>query len=371
MKLSNETKIALFAIAAIAVAIWGFKFLKGINILTTSRVFYVRYDNVDQLLTSSPVFINGLQVGMVKNLAVDKEDDKTIVATLNIDADVDIHKDAVAVIRSASLMGGKAVEIISPAPCEGESCAQSGDYLKGGSKTFLQTMVGDPKEIDLYTERLLRGVTAIYDSIADPNDPQGLGRSLVALEKSLINLEGMTFRLNRVLDASSAGFAATANNTADITKTIRESSKDITAALANLNALSEQLKNAGLDKTTQKATSVLDSVALSLRSLRNTLGTTQMTLTRVDTLASNLVRGKGLVGKALTEEEMYDNFVRTSRQLHLLLQDLRINPKRYTTVKLKLFGKNKTKGYTNPLEDPAYEMLVDSLERSYSKKIKQ
>ena len=163
----------------------------------------------------------------------------------------------------------------------------------------------------------------------------------------------------------------TANNAADITKTIRGSSKDISAALANLNALSEQLKNAGLDKTAQKATGVLDSVANSLRALRSTLGTTQMTLTRVDTLASNLVRGKGLVGKALTEEELYDNFVRTSRQLHLLLQDLRINPKRYTTVKLKLFGKNKTKGYDNPLDDPAYQLLVDSLERSYSKKVKQ
>lgn len=370
MKFSNETKIALFAIAAIAVAIWGFKFLKGINILTTSRVFYVRYDNVDQLLTSSPVFINGLQVGMVKNLEVDKEDDKTIIATLNIDADADIHKEAMAVIRSVSLMGGKAVEIINPAPCQDGTCAESGDFLHGGSKTFLQTMVGDPKEIDLYTERLLKGVTSIYDSIADPNDPQGLGRSLVALEKSLVNLEGLTHRLNRVLDASSAGIAATSSNAAEITKGLRGSNKDITEALANLNALSQQLKNAGFDKTTQKATGALDSVSRTLSALRLTLNSTQATLSKVDTLAGNLVQGKGTIGKTLTEEELYDNIVRTSRQLHLLMQDLRLNPKRYTTVKLKLFGKNKTKTYVNPLEDPAYQMLVDSLEREYSRKVK-
>jgi hypothetical protein len=38
-KLNNETKIAILAIAAVALAIWGFKFLKGINVLTTAKIF--------------------------------------------------------------------------------------------------------------------------------------------------------------------------------------------------------------------------------------------------------------------------------------------------------------------------------------------
>jgi hypothetical protein len=63
--------------------------------------------------------------------------------------------------------------------------------------------------------------------------------------------------------------------------------------------------------------------------------------------------------------------VRTSRQLQLLMQDLRLNPKRYNTVKLKLFGKNKTGDYENPLEDPAYQHLIDSLEREYSRKLQE
>jgi phospholipid/cholesterol/gamma-HCH transport system substrate-binding protein len=370
MKVTNETKIAIFAIVAILLGVWGFKFLKGINILTTSRVFYVRYDNVDQLLASSPVMVNGLQIGTVKKLEVDKTDDKTIIATLNIDGNADIHKDAIAVIRSASIMGGKAIDLISPGPCDGDNCAQSGDYLRGSSKTFLQSVIGDPKELDAYTSKLLTGVTAIYDSIADPKDPQGLGRSLVALEQSLLNLEIMTKKINKFLDAGTTGITATANNTAAITAALRESNQDITAALSNLNALSAQLKNAGLDKTAQKAGGAIDSISLSLAALRSTLGTTQLTLTRVDTLAAGLVAGKGLAGKALTDVELYDNLTRTTRHLHLLMQDLRLNPKRYTTVKLKVFGKNKQPKYINPLEDPAYQRLIDSLEREYSKKIK-
>jgi phospholipid/cholesterol/gamma-HCH transport system substrate-binding protein len=371
MKLSNETKIAIFAIMAILLGIWGFKFLKGINILTTSRVFYVRYDNVDQLLVSSPVMVNGLQIGTVKKLELDKTDDKTIIATLNIDGAADIHKDAIAVIRSASIMGGKAIDLVSPAPCQGADCAQSGDYLKGSTKNFLQSVVGNPEELDAYTQKLLTGVTAIYDSIADPNDPQGLGRSLVALEQSLLNMEIMTRKINKFLDAGTSGITATANNTAAITQALRDSNKDITAALANINTLTEQLKNAGLDKTAQKANGAIDSMSLSISSLRHTLTTTQMALTRIDTLAAGLVAGKGLAGKALTDEELYDNLARTTRHVQLLLQDLRLNPKRYTTVKLKIFGKNKTPNFTNPIEDPAYQRLIDSLERDYSRKLKR
>ena len=107
-------------------------------------------------------------------------------------------------------------------------------------------------------------------------------------------------------------------------------------------------------------------MTLSLRALRGTLATTTGTLSRVDTLAQNLVRGKGLVGKTLTDEELYNNLVSSSRHLQLLLQDLRMHPGRYTRV--KLFGKGKK--YVNPIEDPAYQILVDSLERDYSKKLK-
>ena len=52
------------------------------------------------------------------------------------------------------------------------------------------------------------------------------------------------------------------------------------------------------------------------------------------------------------------------------MQDLRLNPKRYTTVKLKIFGKNKTPRYTSPLDDPAYRMHLDSLERTFGKGMK-
>lgn len=371
LKISNETKIGLLAVAAIALGIWGFKFLKGINILTASQTFYIRYADVEGLRPSSPVFISGHQVGMVKDIVIDPADDKTIVVVINIDRGIDVPKDATALIISASLMGGKAVSLEITNPCDGSDCAQSGDYLTGRTRSFLESMIGNPKELDAYTERLRIGLTALYDSIADPRHPQGLGHTLVALRESLENVARMTHKINRFLDASTGSLTATVNNAAEITRTLRDSNKNISATLDNMAAFSQQLRDAGMDQAGQKASVLMDSLTVSMSALRSTLVTAESALAKIDTLAAGLNNSEGSMGMLLHDPEFYDNMARTTRHLHLLLQDLRLNPKRYNTVKVKVFGKNKTGGYQSPLDDPAYDMLVDSLERDYSKRVKQ
>ncbi|MEQ1744160.1 MAG: MlaD family protein [Saprospiraceae bacterium] len=370
LKISNETKIGLLAVAAIALGIWGFQFLKGINLLHASQTFYVRYNDVEGLQSSSPVYVSGHQVGMVKDISIDPEDDKTIVVTINVERWVDVPKDALAIIVSASIMGGKAISLVIKNPCDGDGCAQSGDYLSGSTKSFIESVLGNPEELDVYMDRLRLGLTALYDTIADPRNPQGIGRTLLALHESLANIAQMTGKINRFLDASTSGLTATANNTGEITRAIRESNQSITTTLNNMAAFSEQLKGAGIDKGGQKAAILIDSLTVSVSTLNSTLKTTQSAMARFDTLAAGLTNKDGSIGKLMNDPEFYTQMVRTTRHLSLLLQDFRLNPKRYNTVKLKVFGKNKTKDYENPIDDPAYEMLVDSLEREYSKKFK-
>lgn len=370
-KLSNETKIGILAVVALGLAIWGFQFLKGINVLKTSKTFYVRYQNVDQLRPSAPVFINGFQIGMVKDLYVDSEDDRTIIAVLNIDRGVDFPPDTKATIVGLGLMGGRAIELKFDHPCDGNACAQNGAFLEGASQSLVQSLIGDPAQLDEYMARLRIGLTAIYDSIADPNDPQGFGKTLVALQLSLQNIAQLSHNLNRMVVANNESLAATTKNLAGISATLNASNQDIAQTLSNLAAISAQLKSARLDSSAMKATVALDSVTASLSDLRTTLHGAQSALAKVDTLATHLTKGEGSAGKLLTDEALYDNLVRSSRHLQLLVQDLRLNPKRYNTVKVKVFGKNKTPDYNNPLEDPAYQLLIDSLERDYSRKVKQ
>jgi phospholipid/cholesterol/gamma-HCH transport system substrate-binding protein len=194
--------------------------------------------------------------------------------------------------------------------------------------------------------------------------------SVLALDHSLRNIEQITRQLNDILALNKQSIAVITGNFASLSSTFKANDKNISDAIANLTALSQQLKDASLDQTSKKAANALDSVATSLSTLRKTLAATTTTLTRVDTLAQNLVRGKGLAGKALSDEELYNNLVSNTRHLQMLTQDLRLHPERYTKVKVKLFGKNKPAKYSIPYDDPLYIRAVDSLEREYDKKNK-
>lgn len=366
LKFSNEMKVALLAIAAVALGIWGFKFLKGQNMLSLSKNLYVKYDNVQELRVSAPVFIQGLQVGSVKDISIDPADDRTIVVVLNIEGKFDVPKDALATITSPTFMGGRAIELMFNRPCNGD-CAEDGDYLQGSSRSFLAGMIA-PGEIDAYTERLRKGLSINIDSLAKAN-PESFAGTFEALDNSLKNIEALTRRLDLLMAANERSLRLTIDNAAAITGSLSDNRDDITSMLHNLDTLSQQLKNAGIDQSSRKAGQTLDSLTRRLSDLRGTIAATEKTIGSVDSLAHNLLQGKGTAGKLLTDEVMARDLESTLRHMQLLLQDLRLNPKRYTTVKLKVFGKNKTKDYATPFDDPIYKMQADSLERLLSERL--
>ncbi len=368
LKISNEIRIALLAITAVLLGIWGFKFLKGQNMLTLSKNFYVKYDNVQDLRVSAPVFIRGLQVGSVKSVYIDPKDDQTIIVVLNVEGEFDIPKDAIAIITSPSFMGGRAIELEFNHPCD-DDCAENGDYLQGSSRSFLAGMIA-PGELDMYVERLRKGLAINIDSLAKAN-PESFAGTFEALDNSLKNIEALTYRLNHVLAASERGLTLTVDNAATLTGSLNNNMDEINSILRNLDTLSRELKGAGLSQSTQKAGNTLDTLTQRLSDLRSTLKTTENTIATVDSLAHNLLKGKGVAGKMLTDEVLAEDLERTLRHTQLLIQDLRLNPKRYTTVKVKVFGKNKTKGYQTPFDDPIYTMQADSLERQLSQRLRE
>ena len=67
-------------------------------------------------------------------------------------------------------------------------------------------------------------------------------------------------------------------------------------------------------------------------------------------MLGKIEKGEGSLGKLTQDEKLYDNLNAASRELDLLLQDFRLNPKRYVNV--SVFGK-KQKEYELPEDDPA------------------
>ena len=89
------------------------------------------------------------------------------------------------------------------------------------------------------------------------------------------------------------------------------------------------------------------SDSLSKLQLGKTVKGLENTLASVDKIMQGLNSGKGTMGKMFKDETLYNNFNKTSKQLELLLQDVRLYPTRYVNV--SLFGK-KNKPYISPTD---------------------
>ena len=106
MKITKEIKTAILVIASILLFIWGYSFLKGRDLLNSYKTFYVEYDNVEGLVNSAPVTINGLIVGKVSAVKFLNNSGK-IQVSLQIKSDFPFSKSSIASIYEPGLIGGK------------------------------------------------------------------------------------------------------------------------------------------------------------------------------------------------------------------------------------------------------------------------
>ena len=66
--MKKEVKIGFAGIAALVVLFFGINYLKGINMFTPETYYLVEFTDVNGLAKSSPVYANGLKVGIVRDI---------------------------------------------------------------------------------------------------------------------------------------------------------------------------------------------------------------------------------------------------------------------------------------------------------------
>jgi phospholipid/cholesterol/gamma-HCH transport system substrate-binding protein len=340
--MSYELRIGLLAAICIAVTVWGYKFLKGKNMLVASNYYYAEYNDIDELSATSPVLIRGLRVGTVSEVRL-TDDMEGIIATLDIDKGLRIPKNTEALIVNTSIMGGKAVVLDVKGPCSGDDCAKRGDTLPGRVEGILESMFGD-QDIEGYVQKIKAGlgdlVTDLSDSLSASASGNEFARTFFTLQQVLLNIEKITGQLGGSMSAYDQKMQSIMGNVDVLSATLAKSNVQIASAISNLDSITTDLKNAQVG-TTASAT---------IGSLDTAIANADKAIQEFEALLSNINAGEGSLGMLARDRELYENLNETSRQLSLLLQDFRMNPKRYVNV--SVFGK-KQKDYEVPENDPA------------------
>ncbi|KUJ62763.1 organic solvent ABC transporter substrate-binding protein [Flavobacteriaceae bacterium CRH] len=314
MKLTREIKTAILVIASILLFIWGYSFLKGRDLFTNYQTLYVEYDNVEDLPQSAPVTLNGLAIGKVSKITINENTGKLLVE-LQLKTDFPISKTSTAALYSPSLIAGKQIKIVPN--LEDKNPIADGETLKGGVELGLTESLGGKIEpiqqkLDLMLANINILVTGL-NNVLDTKGQEDIKKSLAELSQTMAQFHKASGTLNSILDTNKGQINGVVTNFNKMSN--------------NFNKISDSLNKADLGKT--------------VRNLNKTLA-------KVDGIMSNLNSGKGTAGKLLNDDALYNNLAKTSKELELLLQDVRLYPTRYVNV--SLFGK-KNKPYVAPKED--------------------
>ena len=311
MKITREIKTAILVIASILLFIWGYSFLKGRDLLSSYRMYYVQYENVEGLSTSAPVTINGLIVGRITKIELIPATGKLQVE-IQLKNDFPISKSSTIDIYEPGLIGGKQIQIVPN--FQDPEMAESGHLFKGRTVAGIADLVGE--KLTPLQEKVEKVATSADLLINNLND--------VLDEKSKANLRQSIAKLNSLMDE----FGKASKS---INQIIDKNQSNIDGSLANLN------------KTTANFSKISDTLAQA--KIGQAIKHFEHSLKSVDVMMSNLEKGKGTMGKLLNDDKLYKNLNSTSTELELLLQDLRLNPTRYINV--SFFGK-KNKPYIAP-----------------------
>ncbi|MEO7523694.1 MAG: MlaD family protein, partial [Ferruginibacter sp.] len=306
----------------------GFNFLKGKTFFSNDTTLYGIYGNVQKLSPSNPIVINGLQVGTVYKISTDK-DMRTITVNMNITKDIHIPVNSIAIIKP-DLLSTPSIEI---------KLGDAATYLKNNDTLITEASAGIfndvLKKVDPVLYQVGKAVSSIdsllikVNSVIDPAAKNNIGGTLENLNKITGALLLSSARLNELLNAQSGALAKTLNNASSVTSNLAASNEKITSVLTNLDKTTTNLASLDFQKT-------LNTLDATVRDLKN--------------MTSKLDSSNGTAGLLLNDPSLYKNLASTANKLNLLIDDIRINPKRY--VSISVFGKKqKPPAITYPTVD--------------------
>jgi phospholipid/cholesterol/gamma-HCH transport system substrate-binding protein len=334
MTISNETKIGSLTAIAITLLILGVNFLKGKSLGGKNTQYTAAFNDIQGLAKSNPVVINGKEVGSIYETDGGK-DMRRINVTVSMKEDVNIPDDSYALI-SKSLLGNVQLEIKLG---NSNTFKKSGDTLKTiGTGDFLTDAV---KKLDPVLLQVTKSVTTLdtllnsVNSVFDPNAKHNIKSMLENLNKTTAALAISSASLQTMLNSQTGAVAQTMDNVNSITGNLKNNNEKLNQTMTNLQTVSDKIARLDLEKT--------------LAGLDGTINELKTTLSKANS-------DKGTLGLMMNDPKLYNNLNATSNKLNLLLDDIRVHPKRY--ISISVFGK---KDKNTPLMVP----LPDTINAPY------
>lgn len=296
IKVRNEIKIALVAVAGIVALFIGMNFLKGTNLFTGSKTYYFAFDDISGLTKSSPIYASGYQVGLVKDIIFDYSHKNKTKVIAEMDKQMKIPTGTTAFISSDVLGNIKVTLNIAP---------NRGEFIQEGGLI--------PGDID-------RG-------------PMGEVTSMIpAVKQMLPKLDSILLSLNQLL--ADPAIASSVHNVQDMTANLTKTSRELNTIVAKLNR--------EIPGVVAKTNTILDhsetfTANLSQVDVATTMRKVDEAMADVKAVTAKINSNEGTLGLLMRDPSLYNQLNTTVRSADSLMVNIRQHPKRY--VHFSIFGR--------------------------------
>jgi phospholipid/cholesterol/gamma-HCH transport system substrate-binding protein len=326
MKISNETKIGALTVIAVVFLILGFNFLKGKSVLRTGFFLYAKYDDLKKLSASDAVYANGFQIGSVTGTSSDPSL-RDLIVEVKLSADYQIPVDSKATIETNPL-GSPAMDIQLGSST---TFLKTGDTLRSVENAGLLGAISeklgplsDQLTVTLVTlDSLMRN----FNSLLDPNTKGNLRGVISNLNDATAHITTSTISLEQLLNMQTGALAQSLAHVKEFTANLAKNNEKIDSTLTYLQTTTRGLSQADIAGLINGFKKSADSLSAVINRINSSDGT---------------------IGALINDKALYNNLNNITRSLNVLLDDLRVHPKRY--VNISVFGKKDNGDYlTAPL----------------------
>jgi phospholipid/cholesterol/gamma-HCH transport system substrate-binding protein len=305
-KIPNEFKVGVMATIAIVLLVLGYNLMRGKHILSSERIYYAKYDDVQGVAIAGHVRYNGVNVGRVQEINLTNGGRGQNVVVMNVSPDLDIPKGSVARIVQIDLFGTKAIQI---------ELSSSKEMLASGDTLLSSVMKDAISEVTVKAANLLGSLDSLVNNVNSVFD----SRTKASLQKSFVNIEGTLQNFDKTMATSSDRLDKILANIESITSNLNANKEAINQTLANLNSISDSLSRIRFAETINQAEEALAQVSEVMKKINE---------------------GSGTLGLLVNDQKLYNNLDSSSRSLDIILKELHDNPGKYVPFKKDKSKKN-------------------------------
>lgn len=345
-----------------------------IDIFHKYLIIRTKLSEVDGLRVGTEVRLAGVHIGQVSevrllNVAKDQEAVHSVEVVMKIDNMIDgvpaqqrIRSDSVVRLGSVGLLGDKVIDI-TPGTEKGTAVANDG-VIKGSEETSIKQLITGTNDI-LANFTLLSGqLKEVFDDI---NQGKGTVGLLIKDERLYNNLNKTVVESQELVKRVREGDGTVGKllNDPQLYNQIQSTTNRIENLIADIsNGRGTIGKLATDDEVYTRTTKILerlDNIAIKLdetagkidqgngtiskllnddhiyQETESTLANLNKVSARIDRISAELEKGNGSAGKLLQDPELYNNFNSASSEVVKLLHDFRQDPKKYLTIKVRIF----------------------------------